>query len=275
MNRTLAAFLLFLAVPAIAQLPNAGGAGDLLVAPTRIVLNERTRTAEIALINTGTKTTTYRISFRHMRMGEDGLLADVTSPDGERFADPFLLYTPRQVTLEPQIAQTVRIRLRLPEQTAEGEYRSHLEFRGLPPADLNDASGLEPGNVGVRVVPIYSVSIPLLVRRGTTEADVTMNDLRFVPSADAAQATFTLKRTGTRSTYGKVIARFTPQGGEEEVVGTMNGIALYLPLAERHVALALRASDGKPLRNGLLRVTYVDADRTANEPSVETRIALP
>jgi hypothetical protein len=55
----------------------------------------------------------------------------------------------------------------------------------------------------------------------------------------------------------------------------MNGIALYLPLAERHVSLELRGSGGKPLRNGLLRVTYVDADRTANEPLVEARIALP
>ena len=144
MNRTLAALLLFLAVPAIAQLPNSGGAGDLLVAPTRIVLTERTRTAEIALINTGTKTATYRISFRHMRMAEDGLLAEVTSPDGERFADPFLLYTPRQVTLEPQIAQTVRIRLRLPEQTADGEYRSHLEFRGLPPAESTTPAASKP-----------------------------------------------------------------------------------------------------------------------------------
>jgi hypothetical protein len=216
-----------------------------------------------------------------MRMAEDGLLADVTSPDGERFADSFLLYTPRQVTLEPQIAQTVRIRLRLPEQTADGEYRTHLEFRGLPPDDLNDASGLEAGKVGVRVVPIYSISIPLLVRRGATEADVTLDDLHVVPSDDAtasgavAHATFTLKRSGTRSTYGSAVARFTPQGGEEEVVGTMNGIALYLPLAERHVSLALHASDGKPLRNGLLRVTYVDADRMANEPPMEARIALP
>jgi P pilus assembly chaperone PapD len=275
MNRTLAALLLFLAVPAVAQLPNAGGAGDLLVAPTRVVLSERTRTAEIALINTGTKSTTYRISFRHMRMGEDGLLVDVTSPEGERFADPFLLYTPRQVTLEPQIAQTVRVRLRLPEQAADGEYRTHLEFRGLAPSDLNDASALEAGNVGVRVVPIYSVSIPLLVRRGPTEAELAINDLRFVPSGDAAQATFTLARSGTRSTYGNAIAHFTPQGGEEVVVGSMNGIALYLPLSERHVTLALHADDGKPLRNGLLRVTYVDADRTANEPLVEARIALP
>ena len=113
------------------------------------------------------------------------------------------------------------------------------------------------------------------MRRGTTEAEVALSDLHFVPSGDAPHATFTLQRSGTRSTYGSVVARFTPQGGEEEVVGTMNGIALYLPLAARHVSLALHAGDGKPLRNGLLRVTYVDADRTANEPPVEARIALP
>jgi P pilus assembly chaperone PapD len=278
MNRTLSILLLFLAASATAQVPMpaaAGAVGDLLVAPTRVVLNERTRTAEIALINTGTASTTYRISFRHMRMNADGMLADVASEEGERFADSYLLFTPRQVTLEPQVAQTVRVRLRLPEGASEGEYRTHLEFRGLPPSDLTDSTGLAEDKVGVRVVPIYSISIPLLVRRGATDAELAMDGLRVVNDEKAMQAAFTLQRTGTRSTYGNIVARFTPHGGEEETVGVMNGVALYLPLSERHITVPLHATDGKPLRNGLLRVTYVDADRTADGPPVEARIALP
>ena len=271
MNRLLA-ILLFASVSAAAQQPsNAGGVGDLLVAPTRVVLNERTRTAEIALINTGTTATTYRISFRHMRMNDQGRLDDVTEPEGERFADPYVLYTPRQVTLEPRIAQTIRVRLRLPEDASDGEYRTHLEFKGLPPADLNDSSGLEEGKVDIRVVPIYAVSIPLLVRRGATAAEVAIDGL----GVHEGDAKFTLRRNGTRSTYGNAIIRFTPHGGEEEVVGVLNGIALYLPLDERHITIPLHAKDGAPLRNGQLRVTYVDADRTAGEPPVEARLALP
>lgn len=275
MNRTLSLLLLFLASSAAAQASSsAGGVGDLLVAPTRVVLNERTRTAEIALINTGSSTTTYRISFRHMRMNEDGQLVDVSTPEGERFADPYVVYTPRQVTLEPRIAQTVRIRLRLPEDAGEGEYRTHLEFRGLPPADMNDTSGLAEGKLGIKIVPIYGVSIPLLVRRGPTEAEIAIEDLR-VTAGETPEATFKLLRSGTRSTYGKAVVRFAPHGGEEEVVGVVNGVSIYLPLSEREMTIPLQARSGAPLRNGVVRVTYVDADGTAGEPPVEAHVALP
>ena len=249
----------------------AGGVGDLLVAPTRVLFDERTRSAEISLINTGTATTTYRITFRHMRMNENGILAEVESPDGERFADSFLLFTPRQVTLEPRIAQTVRVRLRLPADAEEGEYRTHLEFRGLPPADLHEA-GPDEGKVAIRVVPIYAVAIPLLVRRGATDAELAIDGLGVEKSGDATHATFTLSRNGTRSTYGNVVARFTPSGGgEEQVVGVVNGVAIYLPLTARRVKVPLRA----PLSNGVLRVTYVDGDSTAGAAPLEARIAIP
>ncbi|HEY0141980.1 MAG TPA: fimbria/pilus periplasmic chaperone [Thermoanaerobaculia bacterium] len=272
MKRTLALLaLLFLAASIAAQPQKSGGVGDLLVAPTRVVLSERTRTAEIALINTGSSTTTYRIGFRHMRMNESGQLVEVDGPDGERFADPYLVYTPRQVTLEPRVAQTVRIRLRLPEGAEEGEYRTHLEFRGLPPADMSEAKP-DDGEVAIRVVPIYAVSIPLLVRRGSTEAELAIEDLAVRTEGEGMQATFHLRRSGNRSTYGNVVARFVPNGGgEEQVVGAVNGISIYLPLAERRVTLPLRA----PLRDGVLRVTYVDADGAAGTAPLEAHLVLP
>lgn len=274
MNRMLTLLLLLSAVSAAAQVPsNAAGVGDLLVAPTRVVLHERARTAEIALINTGSAASTYRISFRHLRMNEQGQLADVSSPDGERFADPYVLYTPQKITLQPGIAQTVRVRVRLPEDAEEGEYRTHLEFHGLPPSDLSSGGGSAEGSLDIKVVPIYGVSIPLLVRRGLTEAEVALKDLR-VTTGEAPQATFWLVRSGTRSTYGKAVVRFTPQGGEEEVVGVVNGIAIYLPLSERQMTIPLHARSGAPLRNGVLRVTYVDADGTAGAPPVESHVAL-
>src|ERR1700737_1174027 len=47
------------------EAPDAGGPGigDLLVAPTRLIFEGRTRAAELTLINIGRQTATYRISF--------------------------------------------------------------------------------------------------------------------------------------------------------------------------------------------------------------------
>lgn len=55
------------------------GIGDLLVAPTRIVLNG-SRGTEIILNNIGEDVATYRISVELRRMTPDGMLHDVAEP---------------------------------------------------------------------------------------------------------------------------------------------------------------------------------------------------
>ena len=113
---------------------HAEGSGDLLVAPTRVVFEARRRSAEVTLVNIGTDTATYRISFVHQRMKPDGSLEAVDTPGpGEAFADDLVRFSPRQVTLEPRVAQTVRMQLRIPAGLTAGEYRSHLLFRAIPP----------------------------------------------------------------------------------------------------------------------------------------------
>ena len=68
-----AAALLFSSTPA------AAGIGDLLVAPTRLVLDGR-RGTEVILNNIGDEPATYRISVEFRRMTPDGRLVDVTEP---------------------------------------------------------------------------------------------------------------------------------------------------------------------------------------------------
>ncbi len=65
----------FAAIPA----PAKAGVGDLLVAPTRIMLDGRKGT-EIVLNNIGDAPATYRISVEFRRMTPDGRLEDVTDP---------------------------------------------------------------------------------------------------------------------------------------------------------------------------------------------------
>ena len=59
--------------------PAEAGVGDLLVAPTRIVLDGR-KGAEIILNNIGDEPATYRISVEFRRMTADGSLVDVAEP---------------------------------------------------------------------------------------------------------------------------------------------------------------------------------------------------
>ena len=138
----------FLLIPAILALhyppgpPRAkGGVGDLMVMPTRVIIENRDRSAEVALRNSGRAVCTYRISFREMRMVPSGKLEVVPKAEGGFSAADLVRFTPRQVELKPGETQTIRIQLRKPEGLKDGEYRSHLVFQGLPPVEPPKPTG--------------------------------------------------------------------------------------------------------------------------------------
>lgn len=247
--------------------PSVGAVGDLLVAPTRIVLDARHRSAEIALVNTGDHTTKYVIRFDHLTMEDSGKLVPVNEGT---FADSYVLFAPHIVTLEPHITQSVRLRLRLPEGLPDGEYRTHLRFGGV---QMNDepVPAAKDGELGIRITTTYDVSIPLLVRQGDTSADTTIANLRL----EDGLAAFDLDRTGSRSTYGNVVVYWRQPGKEEVVVGAMNGVSIYQPLGTRKMKVPLQTEEKQALSGGVLRVTYVDAEKPKAEAVVAAELALP
>ena len=106
---------------------------ELMLYPTRIVIEGNQRSAQIQLINNGTESRTYRIGLVNRRMNETGSFIDINEPlPGELFADDMLRFSPRQVTLAPGTGQTVRVMVRKPSNLPAGEYRSHLLFSQQP-----------------------------------------------------------------------------------------------------------------------------------------------
>src|SRR5215216_3741568 len=96
-TKSLTGALLIAAVTALP--PDArAGVGDLLVAPTRIVLDGR-RGTEVILNNIGDEPAIYRVSVEFRRMTPDGRLEDVAEPSAaEKLAEEMIVYAPRRVT---------------------------------------------------------------------------------------------------------------------------------------------------------------------------------
>src|SRR5690242_21511702 len=147
------------------------GVGDLLVAPTRVVLDGRCG-AEIILNNIGEEPATYRVSVEFRRMTPEGTLVDISDPNAEeKAAADMIVYAPRRVTLAPHEPQSIRIAARPPQGLPDGEYRVHLLFRAVPPPTPAVAQSSEPANgVHLRLIPIYGVTIPVIVRLGNLQA---------------------------------------------------------------------------------------------------------
>jgi hypothetical protein len=267
-----------LAAPPATPSP-AASLGGLLVAPTRLVFDGRTRSAELTLVNTGRELATYRIVFVQMRLTETGGLLEVedTVP-GELFADKLVRYSPRQVELKPGEPQTVRLQLRKPADLAVGEYRSHLVFRAVPRVSAADGERAGAPGMNVSLVPIYGVAVPILVRHGVTAATARLSGLQIRRAEDGGRVLqFRVDREGNRSVYGNFTVTFLPASGPPSVVAIMNGVAVYTPGPTRLVQLALRPPPGLVLRGGRLRLVYAAAEPAERSPEVlaSAEIALP
>jgi P pilus assembly chaperone PapD len=265
------AFLSALATTLAAQ----DGIGSLLVAPTRVVFGGTRHTAEISLINTGSRAATYRISLIRLRMNERGDVQEIEEGQaGERFADALVRFSPRQVTLEPRVAQTVRIALRKPADLEAGEYRSHLLFREMPSADA-PVEEAKAGGFSVRLIPIFGVSIPVIVRHGALTSLLLLEGSRLVESAGGEQALqVTLRREGDSSVYGTLEVAWLPARGGRVEVGRVQGVAVYMPNLSRVVLIPLARLEAGALTRGRLEVTFTATDSV--RPLVAlAEIALP
>lgn len=248
-------------LPCLLVLVSQPAFAELMLHPTRIVFDRNDRAAQVELINNSKEAATYRITLVNRRMTGDGRFEPVAAPlAGELFADPMLRYSPRQITLQPGTAQTVRLMLRKPAELADGEYRSHLHFEKLPDAAGGtsiEAQG-KPGDIGVQLNALVGASMPVIVRHGATSAKVGLANLALLKGEDgrATMVAMQFERTGNSSVYGDLQVTFTPQGGTPQVLATAGGIAVYAPNAVRQATLPLQLPQGRPLARGTLNVVY-------------------
>ena len=248
-----------LAVAALAALSApAHAAGDLLVAPTRVIL-DGSRGTEVVLNNIGSAPATYRISLEIKRMTAAGGLDEIAEENAtpaERAALDMIVFSPRRVTLPPNQPQVVRVGVRVPEGLPPGEYRAHMLFRAVP--DVVPAVGAEakPEGAGVSIAltPIYGITIPVIVRVGDLGAEAVIGDAWVSEGADGPAFNFDLSRTGSRSVYGDI--EVTRPGVAEPLL-VARGIAVYPEVGARKVSLRVPDEVAAKLK-GPVRIRYSD-----------------
>jgi P pilus assembly chaperone PapD len=256
---------------AFAPTQASAGVGDLLVAPTRIVLDGR-KGAEIILNNIGDEPATYRVSVEFRRMTEKGELVEVPVPTAtDKVVGDMIVYAPRKVTLAPHEPQAIRIAARPPQGLPDGEYRVHMLFRAIPPANpVVQPTGEAPKGVQFQLTPIYGVTIPVIIRLGNLEAAAGIANVQLEHKANGDVLGFDLTRTGNRSTYGEVRVL---KAGVKTPIALMKGIAVYTEVPQRHVAIPL-AEAYKTGLTGPVTVEYVETFDDGSHLLAQTQAVL-
>lgn len=233
--------------PALAQ-------GDLLVAPTRVIINGGGN-AEVVLSNIGNQAATYRIGVELRRMEPDGDFADVTEAEAsatEKAALEMLRYAPKRITLLPGQPQAIRLSARPAPELPDGEYRVHMSFRAVPPALSPEAAQEQAtaGQLAIRLTPVYGITIPVFIRKGRLEAGATIANPRLGGNATSKWLELDMRRSGQRSVYGEILGK---RGSEQ--IFLIKGVAIYPEVQGRSVRIPLTAEQIAKL-SGPIRIEY-------------------
>lgn len=239
--------------------------GDLLVTPTRIVFEGNKQREEINLVNLGKDTTTYSISFLHYNQTENGGYSIIEKPDSSKMiADTYLRFFPREVTLAPGEPQVIMLQYRRKADMKPGEYRSHLYFRSekeyLPLGSKNkDTTKM----ISVQLIPIYGISIPVIIRAGVVNVTSSLTNLKLETQKDSVQSLkVAINREGNCSTYGDLIVDYIPVKGKSFVIGQVRGVKVFTDINQINLSIKLNKMPVMALKDGKLKVRYTTPNDT-------------
>ena len=254
LRKTVTTAACFIAVGVGAISTAAQAQGDLLVAPTRVIL-DGSRGTEVILSNIGSEEATYRIGLELRRMTENGKLVPVEKVDANGVEDAALgmiRYAPRRIALPPGQPQAVRLAARPGAELPDGEYRVHMSFKAIPrPREVTEEE-TQSDAVTFRLIPIYGITIPIIVRHGRVEAQVALTQPSIIQGEDGPELAMSIERTGESSTYGSLSVVMP---GLEEPMLLAGGIAVYPEIGTRQVRIKLTEEQAALLK-GRGRVEY-------------------
>lgn len=264
---------------------SVGGMGDVNIYPKRVVIDDRHRIASLGLYNRSASPGEYEITVSDKLMRPDGSLVEldsVTDPAERarvRSVANLVKWSPRRVSLAGNEAQTVRIMAHVPPDLPPGEYRSHFAVVSNPAAaeaqTLDEAtSGNQPSGIGVRIIPRFGISIPVILRVGETTLNVTLADIALVETPRGKAVRLTIRRDGTRSAFGDIAVTVPRAKGP---VAEVMGIGVYTEVGARTVEIPITPGiDPRLLAPGTrLTVTYTDDDAAPGKVLARSDFVLP
>lgn len=232
-----------------APLPGAHAQG-VLVAPTVVFANSRTRSATMDLINTSAAPSEITIETQFGYPVTDSLggisvrLVD-TVPAGAPSIAAYIVAYPRHVTVQPGAKQAVRLIVNAPASLPDGEYWSRIIITSKGgPARLSARSTTDTNAIQVGVSLVVRTVTTLLYRKGTVTAAIEATDLAARRVGDSVVVTSRVARQGTGVFLGMAHVKLLDGAGK--VVARLDRqLPVYYPLMPRY-ALAVPAEARGP-----------------------------
>ena len=254
----------------------AAGHAEVMMLPTRVVMENKDRYATVVIKNVGQAAGNFSVGLIDMQMQETGMVVPVEEgKTAEYSAIPYVRVAPRSMTLQPGASQNVRLMLRLPEDLEPGEYRAHLKVR-VENEDV-DATGepAQPHDVSIAVKAHLVLIIPVIFRHGDTSVSVQIDSPSLTRDATGAPALeMYLAREGNQSAMGDISISHVSADGGTQLLKFFPGVPVYRPTARRLVSIPLEIPSGVSLSSGSLHITYAAQEKEGGNLLAEKTLPL-
>jgi P pilus assembly chaperone PapD len=219
-------------------LPRLLAAQGVLIAPTSIFMDSRTRTATVLLVNPNDQAVEVTLSTTYGYAVTDSTghfqpwftdTPDSTAPD----AAPWVRIFPRRASLEPRAQQVVRLLISPPAGLADGEYWARLvvlakggQLQVSAPADSNAVSIGLP--MQVRTI------LPLLYRNGKVQTGAEVDRLSAATEGDSLVLRARISRIGNAALLATARGTLTDSAGVLRAHFSLP-VSVYAPIEPRFV----------------------------------------
>jgi hypothetical protein len=170
----------------------------------------------------------------------------------EQAALEMIRYAPRRVVLPPNEPQAIRISARPAPELPDGEYRVHMAFAALPKVQpvAPAAPGAAESGFAINLIPIYGITMPIIVRKGQLEVVAALANPRIEQGPEGPAFALDITRSGEASVYGDLLV-YTQGASEPAFVA--RGIGVYPEIASRHSSFGLSPEQATAMR-GAVRI---------------------
>lgn len=251
---------------------------NLIIHPIRVHFGQNDRSFDVTLLNDSKTTTTYRLEWQEKQASQGGGYIDLTRDSVKNFpvASSMVRYSPRQVTLKAGERQTVKLSVRRPARLADGEYRSHLLFKALPPpASLRNPDEQVAG-ITMQLNLVTSFSIPVVVQQGrlSTAVSIDSAQIQYNPKQPSSSSVVVnLSQNSKYSAYGDIEAYWQESNGKEQLIARLNAFSFWPELSKTSANLIWVGTSFAP-SNGKLRILYKGTRNFQGQTFVDKSIQL-
>ena len=213
---------------------------NLSLTPLRVDLNNSNKIQSVLLMNETNEVVTYRLGFRYQSMNSTGVLQPIT-PEDEKLMKPIeqmVMFSPKQVTLQPKQTQTVKFTFRNVATATLDEYNAYIVFQELDNSPKIPQLADQPaeGDVAIKVKPLFKIAIPIFVSNANNSTQNTADIANLKIDKELNVVMFDINNTGKYSLTGRVVAKFFKG---KKLLGEFEqaGISMPNPLKTRKVLL--------------------------------------